>query len=402
MAETLTDMRIFALQQEAEESGRVEVSDASWPGLRLRISRTNATWSLLIHRPGGYRLRQHLGDWPEMGPVQARHAAATITAEQFPSAPIVSLPIYELISRYERERACHLKRGAETIKSIRRFLRPLGNMKVDAATAYDLRHCATVALSAGVSSANRSLSYVRTMFNWAVRNDLCNANPANDVDAPALELPKRRILTTQEIVEIWDICPDIEQPFGSIVQLMILTMAKASDVVQMLESDLTVGRQATQHYWTIPAERSRTGTAVTIPLVDAAVDILRKQVRNSPKGSLVFQGTHDWVVTGLSSRKSTMDYWINVNRFNRLGLEWKLGDIRHTFEYVMQYEERLTRREINLCLDRKVSPDGQQDSSVSDLTTRRQVLETWWSLLEGWLIEYSTLPEWRARRSGDT
>jgi len=402
MPETLSDEKIIELKRALLVGERLELSDSAIAGLTLRLGPRKATWTLSHRTQTGTRVRHHLGNWPDLSVIDARSAAETYLKGVAETHDASQMTVLQLIAAYANDRATTLKRGRETVRAIRRFLRPIGDAKVASLSPKDIMDCGTLSARLGPAAANRSLSYVRTLFNWAIARGLCRRNPTSGVDWPAREAPVQEPLSPMEVVEIWDGCAIVPSPYGQIVRLMILTLAREAEILGMTTDEVTLASTDNMSLWTIPARRSRTGATQSIPLTPPASAILARLIAHGSYPELVFRTRKGRRLGGSSSRKAALDAWIDISRISAPSFEWKLGDIRHAFEYVMQYEKGLTRREINLCLDRKVSPDGQQDSSVSDLNTRRHVLETWWSLLEGWLIEYSTLPEWRARRSGDT
>lgn len=76
MAETIkfTEARVAALRA-AVTSGRVEYQDAEVPALRLRVSPTSASWSVLKRIPGGRMTRVLLGRADELSATDARKQA---------------------------------------------------------------------------------------------------------------------------------------------------------------------------------------------------------------------------------------------------------------------------------------------------------------------------------------
>src|SRR4051794_3228135 len=60
---------------------RYEVKDQKLPYLRIRISGTSKTWSVLRRRRGGKMIRAKLGDWPGMSCERARAAALRTAGE---------------------------------------------------------------------------------------------------------------------------------------------------------------------------------------------------------------------------------------------------------------------------------------------------------------------------------
>lgn len=76
MAESIkfTEARVAALRV-AAKSGRVEYQDVELPALRLRVSPTSASWSVLKRIPGGRMTRVLLGRADDLGATEARKLA---------------------------------------------------------------------------------------------------------------------------------------------------------------------------------------------------------------------------------------------------------------------------------------------------------------------------------------
>lgn len=76
MAESIkfTEARVGALRA-AVTSGRVEYQDAELPALRLRVSSTSASWSVLKRIPGGRMTRVLIGRADDVGATEARKLA---------------------------------------------------------------------------------------------------------------------------------------------------------------------------------------------------------------------------------------------------------------------------------------------------------------------------------------
>ncbi|NLC70346.1 MAG: hypothetical protein GX751_03180 [Desulfuromonadaceae bacterium] len=51
--------------------------------------------------------------------------------------------------------------------------------------------------------ANRVLALVRKMFNFGIQRGILQANPATVIQEPAVEIPKDRFLSEQEIKRFW-------------------------------------------------------------------------------------------------------------------------------------------------------------------------------------------------------
>jgi integrase len=82
---------------------------------------------------------------------------------------------------------------------------------------------------------------------------------------------RERVLTDDEIGEIWRAAGQVAAPYGAIVRLLILTGQRRGEVAGMnwgeIADDLAT--------WTMPGERTKNGIPHTVPLSAPARDLLR-------------------------------------------------------------------------------------------------------------------------------
>ena len=82
MTVRLTETAIARAAREVVASGRMDLSDATLPGLRLRLTRAGGkSWVLACRDPLGRMRRFPFGDYPAMGIAEAREAARALRAE---------------------------------------------------------------------------------------------------------------------------------------------------------------------------------------------------------------------------------------------------------------------------------------------------------------------------------
>src|SRR5262249_49471971 len=73
-------------------------------------------------------------------------------------------------------------------------------------------------------------SYLRAMLNWAVGNDLIEANPTNGMQMPTPKVERDRALGDSEIRLLWAACDRIGWPFGPLIQLLLLTAQRRDEL----------------------------------------------------------------------------------------------------------------------------------------------------------------------------
>src|SRR5207342_2248098 len=111
---------------------------------------------------------------------------------------------------------------------------------------------------------------VSKLFNYAVKAQLCTDNPArlteNPVDPKSRQ--RKRKLDDRELALVWKAAGKIGYPFGSAVQLLVLTGARRNEVCAAPRSEFDGERKV----WTLPAERAKNNVEHLVPLSDAALD----------------------------------------------------------------------------------------------------------------------------------
>ena len=115
------------------------------------------------------------------------------------------------------------------------------------------------------------LAYLRKLFNWALESDLIAANPCAGVKPRAPEKSRDRVLNDAELKALWRAAEAMKGQFGPIVQLLILTGQRREEVGGMRWSEVDLDGKL----WTLPASRVKNKRKHTVPLSEAAIEIIR-------------------------------------------------------------------------------------------------------------------------------
>ena len=97
--------------------------------------------------------------------------------------------------------------------------------------------------------ANRVLTQVKTLFNWAVAEDILTASPCAGLKPPAAEVSRDRTLADHELGAVWRACDglgrsvdwmgnEVTRPYGAIIKLLALTGQRLREVSEMRWSEL--------------------------------------------------------------------------------------------------------------------------------------------------------------------
>ncbi len=131
--------------------------------------------------------------------------------------------------------------------------------------------------------ANRVLSCIRKMFNFAIERDLISANPCDGVKPVTKENQRDRVLSEEEIRILWlalsqevnkdnplqhDLRMSLETTL--VLQLQLVTGQRKGEVVsaEWDEIDLITG------WWTIPANKVKNNQTHRVPLSSLALKLL--------------------------------------------------------------------------------------------------------------------------------
>lgn len=129
--------------------------------------------------------------------------------------------------------------------------------------------------------ANDVLRWVKRMFDYAIKRQMCQFNPAapfNLADAGGKEEARDRWLTKPELVVLFSAMRDAKgwnllNTYAVKLLLMLACRKEELIAAPVAEFDLDGA------VWHLPAERTKTGKAIDIPLPRQAVAIMRELVR---------------------------------------------------------------------------------------------------------------------------
>lgn len=182
--------------------------------------------------------------------------------------------------------------------------------------------------------ANRVLAHVKRLLKWAASRDIIESDPAAHVEKVTPETKRERVLTDDELAAVWQAAGDTGYPFGSAVQMLILTGARREEIFGLRWSEIEGG------VINLPPERSKAKTGRTIPLSPPALALLQSLPRFDD-GDVVFSFTGKKRFDNVGRAKPRLDKAIAASRGAPL-LSWRLHDIRRTVATGLQrLDERL-------------------------------------------------------------
>jgi integrase len=300
-------------------------------GYRLRLGANGKllkSW-VVQYKRGGATRRMNLGPAAVLGAEAARMQARKVLGK----VALGEDPAGDRRDRRDRDRntmralvdeylaAKRKEVRPKTFNEVERYLtgtyfRPLHGMPVDTITRHDVaRRVVVIARESGNATARESRGALSTFFVWCLRMGLCDANPVNDSVKPAEIKPRERVLSNDELANLWRAAGDDE--YGKIVRLLVLTGCRRAEIGDMAWGELDLDRGT----WTIPASRSKNGRQHVLPLMPAMLDIIKSVPRMVSREQLFGQRSHGF--TNWTLPKPVLDERSGV-------VDWTIHDIRRT------------------------------------------------------------------------
>ena len=372
MKRDLTDTWLRALSPPAE--GRLEIRDARVTGLVLRLTKGGAaTWSVRLRTHDGKHTRPKLGTWPALGISEARRLARTAIGAIEAGADLVQEKREARAAR--RQETLERKEAGAGSVSIR-MAEWQAAKTTDAARAWSPRYAAEVArvceqaiapkLGARPLGETTREDWTNLIRDWKRAVAKGKAKPKKGEKrprgAPARDgsgaaaflyrtvsaflnhaeahgwillplLPRKgasviappaaaraRTLTDDELKAVWA-AADREPPkLRAVIRLLILTAAREAEVAQMRIREIDLARAR----WTIPAERAKNRTAITLPLSPLALrELLAVWPEEPAQDDHLFGRTASAGFQGFGRLKLRIDAASRVS-------DWRWHDLRRT------------------------------------------------------------------------
>ena len=325
----LTDLYVEKLKP--TRGRRVEIFDATFPGLALRVSESGRkSWSL-FYRLHGRQHRFTIGAYPQFKPAAARTKATEIRNQvdlginpavekrSRRTDPLPEVETFEtVLADYFRVYAAKEMAPstyAETKRQLERDVLPhWKDMPLrDIRDKHVLKLINDIAAAGKGVTANRTYSRLRAFFNWTISQLRLETSPAKGLVAPVKEKARDRALTSDEIRWFWSATDEIGWPFGPIARLLLLTAQRRDEVSKMSWSEIDLAKVV----WTIPKERAKNNRAHEVHLSAGALAVLKSLPE--PHRGLVFSVTGDDAVSGFSRAKDRLDFAMLRLRRRELG-----------------------------------------------------------------------------------
>ena len=341
MKRVLTD-RFVKSRRPAPAGRRLDYPDAIVPCLALRVTDHGHKSFVLIARfPSRpeHPTRRALGNYGAVSIEQARHKARAWleligkgidpkiqearqrAAEQRRQGNSFAAVAGEYLDRH----AATLKKSVEAKRIIEgEFVRRWGARPITDIMPEEVAAAIRAIVKRGSPyQAHNALAWIRGLYNWAIGTHEFGiaASPVERLKPKSLigeRLARERILSEVELAAVWNASKGEGYPFGTVLQLLIMTGQREREIADMSWTEVDIERRLL----TIPAGRMKGGRAHEVPLAPMAVELLKALPRWSG----------DFVFTTTCGQKSVGGFAKVKERIDKLsGVKgWVFHDLRRT------------------------------------------------------------------------
>jgi integrase len=275
---SLSDLAVKRIKLPAK--GQVDVFDMGYPSFALRVSYGGAKSWVFFYRLGERQRRLTLGHYPSTSLGDARElwrkAREEVAFGRDPARRETAGDNFESVARE------WLKRDQSDNRSLREVQRIVEKELLPAwrhRSIRDIRrHDILVLIDAIVdrgsaTMARRVMAYIHRLFRWSVSRGVIDSNPAADLPKPGREIKRDRVLTDDELKEVWSAAEQCGWPYGTAIQLLILTGARRAEISELRWSEIN-GETIN-----LIGARTKNREAHSIPLAAPAKRILEQSPR---------------------------------------------------------------------------------------------------------------------------
>jgi len=291
--------------------------DETTPAFGLRVGKNRKTWFVIRGRE---RLRTNIGRYPQTKLADARKQAKRLLNEV--PAQGDRLKFDEAYERYKEAIATKKPRTQLDYKRMmeKYFLPRVGKKRLPDITYEEL-----TAITKGLrpSEGAHALAVARTFFRWCVRP------PRRYIPHSPLEglqvitgKPRKRVLKDDELGKVWKAAEKQSYPYGTLVQLLVLTGQRRGEIVALRwpwinQKDQTI---------TLPDWLTKNGKEHTFPYNGRVAMILETIPRLN---------STDLLFPSKVSDERPISGWSKYKRELEDGVDgWTLHDLRRTFRTI--------------------------------------------------------------------
>lgn len=237
----LTDLQIRKLG--APETGQKTYFDEALPGFGVRVSQGGAKSFVVMYGPK--RRLKTIGRYPDIALADARREAKRLQADLH--EPAVPLHRHDPVPFPEaRDRFLADSRGRNKPRTAADYERLLTRHFAFTEAVGDLTRAGIMktieTLAATPSEQRHAFVALRTMLNWCVKRGIIDHSPMPPMSFKAST--RSTVLSDGDLRAVWHRAVETGYPFGTIMQLLILTGQRRGEVAGLrrswIQEDLVV------------------------------------------------------------------------------------------------------------------------------------------------------------------
>jgi integrase len=331
---TTKSIRAAALARGRSES---ILFDDDVPGFGLRLREGGSRTLVFQYKLGAKQRRMVLGSVSAVDFAETRKAAEKLyarvklgedpagnKAETKAKAHRTFEAVADDYLHYQKENIRE-RSYADVERHLRKHAKPLHRLNIEKISRADIATCiAGVRKNSGAVTGNRVRATLSAFFGWAIGEGILDANPVVGTNRTE-EKTRDRVLLPNELRVIWNTLP--ANDFGSIMKLLMLTGQRAGEIAGLRRPEIQDNKIE------LPGERTKNHRPHTVPLSDAALEIIKTQPKrvglDGKPRDLIF-GIGEGPFSGWSNSKEALDAAIKDATGQELP-HWTPHDLRRSF-----------------------------------------------------------------------
>jgi len=325
MNTALTDLSIRKLTPPA--SGQDFHHDASMPNFGVCVSYGGTKSFFVIATINGRRKRITIGRYPIISLAEARTKAKTILAEIMldkyedtqPKKVFLFKDVMEEYLKVHCARNNRPSTAKEIERQLRKHFRPrFKNISLEEIDTSHINRSIDRLLKTP-SEANHAFGVIRKFFSWTRERGYIKHSPCEGMKMPAKRNSRDRYLNDDELRKVWETANLVGHPYGTLVNLLLLTGQRRSEIVGLKWSWIDEKEKTL----TFPKDFTKTGVIHTIPLTPMMMDVFETIPRLNDHLYPAY-GRTKGTFQGFSKCKRRFDDECPIDH-------WTLHDLRRTF-----------------------------------------------------------------------
>ncbi len=322
----LTDPTVKNLK--LPEKGQVSYWDVSLSGFGVRVSQGGTKSFVLMFGERNSRKRITLGRYPILSLADARTKAREILANlmlgtyEDPRSPASTLFKDAVDSFLKLHCAQHNRASTakETERQLRKHYYPsFKNLPLEEIRTRHITRVLDRLVRKTPSEANHAFGVIRKFFSWTKERGYLQHSPCEGMKMPARKKSRDRFLNDNELAQVWSTAIATGHPYGALVQLLLLTGQRRSEIVGLRWDWIDEGQKTI----TFPKDFTKTGVIHTIPLTATMAKVI-DTIPRMKDHLFPAEGKATGTFSGFSKCKRRFDKDCPIGH-------WTLHDLRRTF-----------------------------------------------------------------------